>query len=222
MTSETKELNDLSLLIENEIHSTHSISDGAYMKIKQVVEAVEHINEPFDVRDRRVKSVMNLNPLAFKLFQYFVSALDNVLPETRSKVLYHASNVVLIKAFKFFPQYPEIFIAYAIRRIINDRDDFLKECMCDKAVNADNKSTRSGNMLAFIMFVLIIAVIITVIGSMQKKKLINAIKTSHKYDNDRYFLGSVGKHDKKELKKQFKEELKEFKKSLKQKYKTDE
>ena len=97
------DLNQLSMLIENEIHATHSITESTFMKIKQAVESVPNINEPFNIRDKHINSVMELNPLAFKLFQYLVATMEKVIPEAKDKTIYHISNVVLIKAFKFFP-----------------------------------------------------------------------------------------------------------------------
>ena len=193
----------LSNLIENEIHATHSISDALYSNIKNVVESIPDINKPFDIRDKQLTSAMTLNPLAFKLFQYFVATLDHVIPESQNNVIRHLSNVVLIKAYKFFPDYPEIFITYAIRRIINDRDEFINECMTDKIKNVENKSTKAGNLLAFLMFVLILGVIVSCINSIHNK-LNNSVANV------------------KQIKKQFKHELKEVKKKLKQKYNLDD
>ena len=213
------ELKKLSGLIENEIHGTHSISESTYQEIKSVVESVPNINEPFDIRDNQLVSVMTLNPLAFKLFQYFVATLDHVIPEAKDKVIHHISNIVLIKAYKFFPNYPEIFITYAIRRIINNRNEFLHECMIDKIMNVNNKSTKAGNYLAFLMFVLIVGVIVSIMNKSSEQLQTININKYDKYDNDKQLLANLP--GSKQFKKQFKHELKEVKNKLKQKYNID-
>lgn len=201
--SEDISLKELSELIENEIHATHSLSDSTYLMIKSKVESIEDINKPFNVRDKQIDNVMLLNPLAFKLFQFMVSTLDYVLPEANNKVIKHISNVILTKSFKFFPEYPEVFIAYAIRRIINDRNKFIHECMDDKVMNVNNKSTIVGNYIAFVFLLLIIGYIVSITNNINQQTMTQGTNKYSKYDD---------------LKSQFKQELKDVKNKLKQKY----
>lgn len=163
------ELDNLSLLIENEIHATHSISDETYAKIINVIDSVNDIHKPINCRDSRLKLILSLNPLSFKMFQYAVATMEQVLPEPKEKVINHISNVVLTKAFKYFPNNTEIYVAYAMRRIIDDRDKFIKECMEDKVINAENKSTWVGNYLSWLMFILILAVVINTLASLRRR-----------------------------------------------------
>lgn len=172
-------LNELSKLIENEIHSTHSISDKLWSRIRQTVESVPHILEAWDIRDKQLKSVMNLNAVSFKLFQYLVAALDSVFPEAKDRTIYHVSNVMLTKAFKFFPDNTEIFLAYCVRRVLNDRDEFIKQCFKDKIINVENKSTVAGNLLAWLMLLVIIAFIIVVFYKLSDEN--NHLKRLKKY-----------------------------------------
>lgn len=172
-------LNELSKLIENEIHSTHSISDKLWGRIRQTVESVPHILEAWDIRDKQLKSVMNLNAVSFKLFQYLVAALDSVFPEAKDRTIYHVSNVMLTKAFKFFPNNTEIFLTYCVRRVLNDRDEFIKQCFNDKIINVTNKSTVAGNLLAWLMLLVIIAFIIVVFYKLSDEN--NHLKRLKKY-----------------------------------------
>lgn len=207
MTDE--ELNKLSSLIENEIHATHSISDKLWSMIRSVVDSVPNIHHPINISDKYTHSVMSLNPLSFKLFQFMVSTLDNVLPEASNKTVYHVSNVVLIKAFIYFPNNTEIFIAYAIRRILNDRDEFIKECFDDKMLCCTNKSTLAGNLLAWLILVAVVAALVVIYAGMERKKTINDIIINNPYND-----ASV----KKSNKQLFKQEMKQIKNKLKSKY----
>ena len=204
------DLDSLSALIENETHATHAINGQLWLKIKSTVESVPHIKEPLNVRDKRITSVLNLNPFSFKLFQYFVATLENVLPEATTKTIYHVSQVVLIKSFKYFPNNTEIFIAYAIRRILNDRDAFLRECFDDKILNAKNKSTLAGNVLGWLMLVLLVGVIVSVSITIKKQMMNNDGKLFSNKQNE--------KSEKKRLKQKYKDELKAMKEKIKSKY----
>lgn len=206
MTNE--ELNKLSYLIENEIHATHSISDKLWSMIKSTVEANPFIKRPLTTSDKYMCSVMDLNPLSFKMFQYMVSMLDHVLPEATNETTYHVSNVVLTKAFKYFPNNTEIFIAYAIRRILNDRDEFVKECFDDKILNCANKSTLAGNLLAWLMVVVVVAALVLMYAGMERRKRINAV----------FYNPYNGNTLEKQRKKQLKREMKQLKNKLKSKY----
>ena len=208
MTNE--ELDKLSSLIENEIHATHSISERLWQMIKSTVESVPNIRRPLTTSDKYVRSVMELNPLSFKLFQYMVSTLEFVLPEATNKTTYHISNVVLIKAFKYFPNNTEIYIAYAIRRILNDRDAFICECFEDKALNTINKSTLAGNLLAWLMMILLIGGLVYIYSGMINKKTVNEISAN--------LYNDATTTNKKQRKKEFKQEMKEIKNKLKSKY----
>ena len=199
---------ELSQMIENEIHSTHSISDKLWQQLKTTVESVENINEPHNVRDKQLKSVMELNPLSFKLFQYLVSMLDYVIPEARNKVIYHVSNTILIKAFKYFPNNTEIYLAYAIRRLLNDRDSFIKSCMKDKEINAINKGTKAGNLVSYLLVVLIIGVIVSIVLKLADERINNKNKLIKLNKYDDYDM---------EAYKEYKKNLKKYKKTLKNK-----
>ena len=210
-----EELDKLSFKIENEIHTQHAITDRLFDEIKAVVESNPDILKPFNIRDSRIKSVTELNPLSFKMFQYLVAVLDEVFPEVRSKFTQHIGNVVLIKAFKFFPDNTEIFIAYAIRRILDDREGFIKECYEDKVMNVTNKSTIAGNLLSYLMIMVFVGLFAFICFKLYDEKLNekskkneNKEKEKSKKDNDKYWLN----------KKNFKEELKSVKERLKSKY----
>ena len=139
--------------------------------------------------------------------------LDYVLPEATNRTTYHVSNVVLTKAFKYFPSNTEIFIAYAIRRILNDRDEFVKECFDDKILNCVNKSTLAGNLLAWLLVVVIVAAFVFMYAGMERRKHINAILYNP------YNGATLEKQQKKQQKKQqMKHEMKQLKNKLKSKY----
>ena len=219
------QLNDLSLLIENEIHATHSISDETYQKILDVINEVEHIHEPLNVRDSRLKLVLSLNPLSFKMFQYIVAAMEKVIPEPKEKVIEHVSNAIIVKAFKYFPKNTDVYMAYVMRKIIDDRDGFLKECMEDKVINVDNKSTFTGNYLAWIMFIFIVIVFVNAGAKMYRRivtyderekirneKLNEGIEQNINNINGEPNTGSDTKSVKHELRSKIKELKKELKK----------
>ena len=175
-----EELDKLSALIENEIHATHSISDKLWQMIKNVVESIPTIHEPLTIMKNQA---VDLSPFAFKLFQYMISSLKSVLPEATDKTTQHVSNVVLIKAFKYFPNNIEIYIAYAIHRILDDRDKFIKECFEDKLIKTFNTSTIAGNLLACWMMIALISAIVFIYVSMKRRKTINEIRANPYNDN---------------------------------------
>lgn len=164
-------LNNLTDIIENEIHATHSISDDTYRSIQDVVISVG-ANRPLNVRDSRLSLVASLNPLSFKMFQYAIATLEDVVPEVDRKVIKHIANVILAKAFKFFPNNTAIFIAYAMRRIIDDREGFIHECMEDKVINVENKGTEARNYSGWIVL-LFVLVVITAITAVMRRMYIN-------------------------------------------------
>lgn len=157
-----EELNNLSQLIENEIHATHSISDKTYSKINDILNSIPNIHRPISVAKMDPQLMMKLSPLSFKLFQYLLANLDNVIPEAKDSTIQHISNIVLYKSLYYFPSNPEIFISYAIRRIIDDRDEFIKECHEDQIIEIENKSTLIGNMISYLSIILVFIVFISI------------------------------------------------------------
>ena len=216
------ELNQVSELIENEIHATHSISDPLYEKIREVVENIPDINEPLNIRDSRLKLLLSLDPLSFKMFQYLIAAMEKVIPEPRDNVIKHIANVVLVKAFKYFPDHTEIYIAYALRKMLNDRDSFIHDCMKDKINNIDNHSTTAGNMFYYIMLIVFVGFIISVIISIKKTKQDikygNKLERQQKRQGIYYTNNEKSSNYKEKIKKQYKaikSYLKELKKNIK-------
>ena len=218
----SNQLNKLSEDIENEIHATHSIEDGTYRKIQEVIDSISDINKPLNIRDSKMKLILSLNPLSFKLFQYLIATMEKVLPEPREKVIHHISNVVLTKAFKYLPNNTEIYIAYAIRQVIDNRPEFVVECMKDKVINVDNHSTTAGNWFAYIMLIFIIGVIVNFASSIyqmknetkernKRIKLENKQGINYKVKEATNEAIAFTKKQYKELKKQLKEMKKEIK-----------
>lgn len=169
-----EELNNVSQLIENEIHATHSISDKTYSKINDVLNSIPNIHKPIRVVKMDPQLITKLSPLAFKLFQYLLATLDNVIPEAKNSTIQHVSNIVLYKSLYYLPSNPEIYISYAIRRMIDDRDEFIKECHKDQIIEIENKSTLFGNMISYfsviLVFVVFISIIVRVFNKNEKLK----------------------------------------------------
>ena len=169
-----EELNIISQLIENEIHATHSISDKTYLKINDILNTIPNIHRPIQVAKIDPLLITKLSPLAFKLFQYLLATLDSVIPEAKNSTIQHVSNIVLYKSLYYFPSNPEIYISYAIRRIIDDRDEFIKECHKDQIIEIENKSTLLGNMISYfsviLVFVVFISIIVRVFNKNEKLK----------------------------------------------------
>ena len=157
-----EELNNLSQLIENEIHATHSISDKTYSKINDVLNSIPNIHKPIRVVKMDPQLITKLSPLAFKLFQYLLATLDDVIPEAKNSTIQHVSNIVLYKSLYYLPSNPEIYISYAIRRMIDDRDEFIKECHKDQIIEIENKSTLFGNMISYFSVILVFIVFISI------------------------------------------------------------
>ena len=97
-----EELNNLSQLIENEIHATHSISDKTYSKINDILNSIPNIHKPIRVVKMDPQLMTKLSPLAFKLFQYLLATLDNVIPEAKNSTIQHISNIVLYKSLYYY------------------------------------------------------------------------------------------------------------------------
>ena len=160
-------LNKLTDDIEIEIHATHSISDSTYMQLQDVISTVG-ADVTINVRDSRLALIASLNPLSFKMFQYMIATMEEVMPEIDQHVIKHVANVVLAKAFKFFPNNTAIYIAYAMRRVVDDRDMFVHECMKDKIINVENKSTQSRNYGGWLLMIFVLVVITAVVAVMRR------------------------------------------------------
>lgn len=210
---EVENLNTLSDIIENEIHATHSISDETYRKIQDVVEATD-AKLPLNVRDSHVKLILSLNPLSFKMFQYLIATMENVIPEARRKVIKHVANVVLAKSFKYFPNNTDIYIAYSLRRIIDDRERFIQECMEDKVINVENKSQQARNFSGWLLMLFVLVVITAIVAVMRRmyinKDIVDERKKRGRLAGINYIVPSI-EVTKAELKKKLKSVKKQAK-----------
>lgn len=146
-------LDDLSKTIEREVHILHDISHETYERITNIVNDNESIKDPVNIRDSKTIIISKLKPFSYKLMQFIIARLSNV----SEKTLHHIISVVLVKAFKFFPDNTDIYLMFCIKSLDADKDKFIKECLKDIVNRMDDEKKIYLNMLiCFISFVVII------------------------------------------------------------------
>lgn len=146
-------LDDLSKTIEREVHVIHDISHETYERITNIVSDNDSIKNPINIYDSKTILISKLKPFSYKLLQYIIARLNNV----SEKTLHHVLSVVLVKAFKFFPENTDIYLMFCIKSIDADKDKFIKECLKDIVNRMDDEKKIYLNMLlCFISFIVII------------------------------------------------------------------
>lgn len=166
-------LDDLSKTIEREVHILHDISHETYERITNVVNDNESIKDPVNIRDSKTIIISKLKPFSYKLLQFIIARLDNV----SKKTLHHIISVVLVKAFKFFPDNTDIYLMFCIKSLDADKDKFIKECLKDIVNRMDDEKKIYLNMLlCFISFVVIITGLCFVSKLNKKRKEIKKQK----------------------------------------------
>ena len=147
-------LDNLSENIEREIHVLHDISHETYKRIIEAVNDNKSIGDPINIHDSKIILISKLKPFSYKLIQFLIARLNDV----SEKTLHHIISVVLVKAFKFFPNNTDIYLMFCIKRIDKDKDEFVKECLRDVVNRMDNEKKIYLNiLLCFISFVVIIS-----------------------------------------------------------------
>ena len=147
-------LDELSKTIEREVHVIHDISHETYGRITNVINDNDSIKNPINIHDSKTILISKLKPFSYKLLQYIIARLNNV----SEKTLHHVLSVVLVKAFKFFPENTDIYLMFCIKSIDADKDKFIKECLKDIVNRMDDEKKIYLNMLlCFISFIVIIA-----------------------------------------------------------------
>ena len=168
-------LDDLSKTIEIEVHVIHDISNETFKRINDIINDTDSIKNPIDITDSKTILIPKLKPFSYKLLHHIIARLDNVTEKT----LRHILSVILVKAFKFFPENTDIYLMYCIKTIDNDKDKFVKDCLKDVFNRMNNEKKIYLNvLLCFISFVVIIAGLcfISKLNEKRKKrKIINEL-----------------------------------------------
>ena len=147
-------LDDLSNTIEREVHVLHDISHETYERIINVINEEEFLKTPVEADDSKTFLISKLKPFSYKLLQYLIARLDNVSNDT----LQHILSIVLINAFKTFPDNTDIYLMYCIKRVDKDKDKFIQDCLKDiKTRMNTEKKVYLNILLCFITFVIVIA-----------------------------------------------------------------
>ena len=160
-------MNDLDLLsknIEIEIHVLHDITPETYRQLSTIVESNENFNKSIEINDSNIISTSKLKPFSYKLLQYILERLENV----DDKKIHHIIRVILTKAFMMFPNNTDIFIAYCVKKLDEDKDKFIEECLDDVIRKMDRAKKLSTTILFCIITVIVIVSGLCIINNMKK------------------------------------------------------
>ena len=162
-------LDELSKTIEIEVHVLHDLKHETYSRLKDVIDMDPSIHDTIQVNDFDEDLVTKLNGYSYKLLYYLVMRLNDVSDDN----VRHIVSVVLLKGFKYFPNNVDLYLAYCIKQIDEDKDKFVKSCLKDVIHKIDNERKIYLNiLLAMIVLIVIIGGLcfISMLGSNKYKE----------------------------------------------------
>lgn len=154
---------DLHKKIVNEIHTLHMITNTTYDEINKLVKQKEpEINYVYNIDTNYTEIISKLDPFNLKLVQFILSVMENTVPEMGNEQILHGLEVILFKAYKFFPDDASIYLTWCIWQLLNNMERFTKELQSDVLLRCDNSKIKALNIGGILVLFMLIGALVTI------------------------------------------------------------